>query len=337
MLCRTSKLTHPVSGVSLHTPLLVPSLSSKAFGFDRGQLDLVKVLDYSREFITKTCLISAYDIYYNYIPSPEDFPINVDLIFLDSGGFEVSDERDLSAVDWPVHKPMHWHREKLDVVISNWPEWLPAVLISYDHSNERKVVGAQMRDAKRFLEQHPGHLYSFLLKPQSRADQTLEPAIQALAQQVRDLEGFHFLGVTEKELGNSIWDRMLRIANLRRLLDTASLSMPIHVFGALDPLLVCLYFISGAEVFDGLTWCRYAYNSGLSVYTNDNSALKYGIEVEHNKARILTIQDNIRHLDQLERSLRTFAKTNDWSQLKNNAEFVRMAADRLESQLGRAD
>jgi hypothetical protein len=34
-------------------------------------------------------------------------------------------------------------------------------------------------------------------------------------------------------------------------LDEAGVKSPIHVFGALDPLTVCLYFVAGAEVFDG--------------------------------------------------------------------------------------
>lgn len=85
MLCRTSKLIHPSSGASLETPLLVPSFSSKAFGFGRdGEPEVLQVLKAAQEFITRTCLVSAYDVHYNYIPDPYDLEISVDLIFLDS-------------------------------------------------------------------------------------------------------------------------------------------------------------------------------------------------------------------------------------------------------------
>lgn len=338
MFHRTSALVHPASGASLHTPLLVPSFSSKAFGFSRGtQPGILQVLDASREFITKTCLISAYDVYYEYIPAPEDLAITVDLMFLDSGGYEVSEAQDLSAVNKPVHKPREWDSGKLETVVNNWPEGVPAVFVSYDHSNERKPLAEQLRGAKEFSQRHPGHLHSFLLKPQTKEEQTLESVLQVLSEHVRDLTGFHLLGVTEKELGNSILERMVRIAKLRQVLDAAGLSIPIHVFGALDPLSVSLYFVAGAEIFDGLTWVRYAYNGGQCVYIHNNGALTYSIEISDDEVRVRTIADNIRYLEQLERSLRRLGETRDWNQLGSHREFVQNAADRLRSQLGRIE
>ena len=336
MLCRTSKLLHPSSGTSLRTPLLVPSFSSKAFGFGHdGQPEIRRVLDASREFITKTCLISAYDVYYNYIPAPEDLGVTVDLIFLDSGGYEVSEDRDLSAVDKPVHRPRDWDLQKLGAVAGRWPGAMPAVFVSYDHSNERNPVPEQMRSAKEFLHRYPDHLHSFLLKPQSPQELTLEPTLQALSEHIGDLAEFQLLGLTEKELGFSVLERMVRIARLRQVLDAAGLSIPIHVFGALDPLSVALYFVAGAEVFDGLTWVRYAYNSGLCVYVQNNAALNYGIEIQSDELRVRTIVDNLRYLEQLERSLRRLADTRDWEHLRTHREFVQRAAEVLKSELGR--
>lgn len=123
----------------------------------------------------------------------------------------------------------------------------------------------QLRDAKHAVLAQPGHLHSFLLKPQAKEEHTLESALRVLGGQVGELVAFQLLGVTEKELGNSSLERIVRIAKLQQALDDASLRIPIHVFGALDPLSVCLYFVAGAEVFDGLTWSRYAYRSGQSI------------------------------------------------------------------------
>lgn len=336
MFCRTSKLVHPTFGTSLHTPVLVPSFSSKAFGFSRGgQPEILQVLDASREFITKTCLISAYDVYYEYIPAPEDLGITVDIMFLDSGGYEVSEAQDLSAVKKPVHKPLEWDSEKLETVVNKWPKEVPAVFVSYDHSKEKKPLTEQLRDAKEFLQRHQGHLHSFLLKPQTMEEQTLELVLQMLPEHVRELTGFHILGVTEKELGNSILERMVRIGELRQVLDTAGLFIPIHVFGSLDPLSVILYFVAGAEIFDGLTWVRFAYNKDQCIYVQNNAALTYGIEVGGNELQVRTIADNLRYLEQLERSLRRFGETKDWNQLTIHEEFVRQAAEKLESQLRR--
>lgn len=337
VLCRTTKLTHPASGASLETPLLVPSFSSKAFGFDRdGKSEVLRILKAAQEFITRTCLVSAYDVHYRYIPEPEDLAISVDLMFLDSGGYEVSDDRDLSAVKKPVHRPQAWDIGRLQTIWDRWPAWSPAVFVSYDHSNHRRSVTEQLRDAKEAVLAQAGQLHSFLLKPQTEDEQSLDTALQALGEQVGELSGFQLLGVTEKELGSSSLERMVRIARLRQALDDASLRIPIHVFGALDPLTVCLYFIAGAEIFDGLTWCRYAYRSGQCVYVQNSAAIAYGIEVDDDEARVRTIRDNLRHLDHLERSLRGFSATGDWNQLGDNQDLVRTAADKMRSELERS-
>jgi hypothetical protein len=289
----------------------------------------------AQEFITRTCLISAYDVHYKYIPEPQDLEITVDLMFLDSGGYEVSDERDLSAVEKPVHRPEEWDAAKLQTIWDRWPASLPAVLVSYDHSNHRRPVAEQLRNAKQAALAKPGHLHAFLLKPEAQEERSLEPALRALQAQIGELARFKLLGVTEKELGNSPLERMARIACLRQALDDASLCIPIHVFGALDPLSVCLYFVAGAEVFDGLTWSRYAYNSGQCVYVHNNATVAYGLEVNDDEARVRTIRDNLRHLDQLERSLRRLAETRDWAYLKDNRDLVRAATKRMLRQLGR--
>ena len=336
MFCRTSNLIHPASGASLETPLLVPSFSSKAFGFGRdGKSEVLQVLDTAKEFITKTCLVSAYDVYYKYIPDPRDLSITVDLMFLDSGGYEVSDDRDLSAVEKPVHRPSEWDPTKLQAIWDRWPVEFPAVFVSYDHSNHRTSVTDQLQNAKQAVLARSGHLHSFLLKPQAKEERSLNSALRALGGQVGELVEFQLLGVTEKELGNSPLERMVSLTKLRLALDDVALPIPIHVFGALDPLSVCLYFVAGAEVFDGLTWSRYAYRSNQCIYVHSNAAMTYGIDVDDDEARVRTIKDNFRHLDQLERSLRLFSKTGDWSLLAENGDIVHGAAEQLRSQLER--
>ena len=338
MLCRTSKLIHPASGASLETPLLVPSFSSKAFGFMHdGKPEVHQVLDTAQEFITRACLVSAYDVHYGYVPQPQDLTITVDLMFLDSGGYEVSNDHDLSTVEKPVHRPEEWDETKLRTMWDRWPASLPTVLVSYDHSNHRRPVAEQLRDAKQAAVDNPDHLHLFLLKPETQEERRLESSLRALQAEVEELTGFQFLGVTEKELGNSPLDRMVRIASLRRALDDASVHIPIHVFGALDPLSVSLYFAAGAEVFDGLTWSRYAYSSGQCIYVHNNAMVAYDLEVNDDEARVRTIKDNLRYMDQLERSLRQLAKTGDWTHLRDSQSLVQGAAERMMRQLGRVE
>ena len=91
MLARSNKIIHPL-GIELETPLLVPSFSSKGFGFkDKIKDSLFDVsevtdaLEFSKEFLTESLLVSAYDLFYAHIPYIES-TLCTDLIIIDSGG-----------------------------------------------------------------------------------------------------------------------------------------------------------------------------------------------------------------------------------------------------------
>ena len=73
------------------TPALVPSFSSKAFERD----EVKDILGFAQELITDQILVSAYDIHYHGVPPQVTFP---SLVFLDSGGYEASQDQDLSDV-----------------------------------------------------------------------------------------------------------------------------------------------------------------------------------------------------------------------------------------------
>src|SRR4051812_1908777 len=96
MTARVSKLNHP-SGLMIETPILIPSFSSKGFSFNvKGASEAAEAIDLSKEFLTDSSLLSAYDLYHNHIPFTEDY-ICTDFTFLDSGGYETSEIYDFSA------------------------------------------------------------------------------------------------------------------------------------------------------------------------------------------------------------------------------------------------
>ena len=55
MLCRTSTIRHIDSGVSMKTPLLIPSFSSKGFAKSKedGRSEIGKILAMAGEFLTE--------------------------------------------------------------------------------------------------------------------------------------------------------------------------------------------------------------------------------------------------------------------------------------------
>src|ERR1700688_794800 len=83
------------------TPLLVPSFSSKGFP------DVAKLVRTAEEFIEGEMLLSAYDIHYKHVVGPFDF---ASLVFLDSGGYEASQDGELSDLGDRPHEPQQWTR-----------------------------------------------------------------------------------------------------------------------------------------------------------------------------------------------------------------------------------
>ena len=338
MFARSSTIRHKASGVSLQTPLLIPSFSSK--GFARSKKDekseIGKILAASGEFLTEAFLISAYDVFYGHIPSPRELPFTPELIFLDSGGYEISTDRDYSSVIDPLPAPEPWDLSKLQSVLAKWPEEIPLVIVSYDHHDERKSVVEQVADARKFFRSYPQQLHLLLLKPEKGTQSLLDEALKSVFADATQLGSFDLVGVTEKELGRSMLDRMVQIARLRRAMDDAGVQIPIHVFGSLDPVSVCLYYVSGAELFDGLTWIRYGYDDdGRCVYTHNLGVLKYGINVSDNHVKSRAMADNYYCLQDLQRRLREFEATKKWDKLSPHQKLVENACDSLDTRLNR--
>ena len=336
MLVRSSTIRHRVSGVALQTPLLIPSFSSK--GFARSKKDdkseIRKILAAAGEFLTEAYLISAYDIYYGHIPDPLNLPFTPEMIFLDSGGYEISTDRDYSSVIDPLPAPNSWDLQKWESVLSSWPGELPLVVVNYDHHKDRRPFADQVSLARRGFKNFK-HLHLFLLKPET-ADQTLlNEALNSAIANAAELGSFDLVGVTEKELGRSMLDRMVQIARLRNAMDEADVKIPIHIFGALDPVSVCLYYVAGAEVFDGLTWIRYGYENGGCVYTHNLGVLKYGIDVSDNLVKSRAMADNYYYLQDLQRRLREFETTRKWEKLAPHNKLIENACDSLETRLKR--
>ena len=335
MLSRTSTLQHKMSGVALQTPLLIPSFSSKGFAHSResGKSEIAQIMETSGEFLTETCLISAYDIHYNHIPGPADLPFRPELLVLDSGGYDISTDRDYSSVIDPLPAPGEWSVAIWQSVVASFPDDLPLVIVSYDHQDHRAPFDEQVARARERFAPHGQHLHSFLLKPETKSQTTLDSALKKAGANAKALGLFDVVGITEKELGRSMLDRMARTALLRRAMDEAGVTAPLHIFGALDPLSVCLYFLSGAEMFDGLTWIRYGYEDGRCLYTHNLGPLKYGLDATDNAIKSRTLFGNYYFLQDLQRRLREFEMTKNFTKLQPHSALLSDAHDSLRTRL----
>jgi len=307
---RTNILKHPL-GIEISTPLLIPSYSSKGFDMHDGKSELYNIMIFTKEFIYETQLLSAYDIYYQHMLDLMELN-STQLTIIDSGGYETSNNYDLSETRKYDRSKKNWSKELFNEVLDNWTELYPAIVVSYDAVELKIPIKEQVKNALNFFNSKTQFLTDFLIKPIEIESNFID--IDEVLKNTTSFVDFDIIGVTEKELGDSYFTRMKNIYLLRNELDKNNISSPIHVFGALDPLSVILYFNMGAEIFDGLSWLKYDYYNCCASYVNNSSILKNieSVYLTDNEIRMQTIKDNIYQLETLKNILIDFSQNKDY-------------------------
>src|SRR5690606_15759698 len=106
----------------------------------------------------------------------------------------------------------------------------------------------------------------FLCKP-SKTSTYID--VQTLINKVTNLENFDVIAFTEKELGGSLIKKCENVIKIRQALISKGLNKPIHIFGCLDPLAIIIFFLCGADIFDGTNWLKFTFYDNLAIYTNN--------------------------------------------------------------------
>jgi hypothetical protein len=262
-LCKT----RPVGETARETPLLVPSFSSR--GFAVGPL-----FEDTWKYCQNSKLVSAYDLHYRTVGTKNLY--SADVLFIDSGHYEKT----------PTHNPGEPAEDqrpgKQTWTISKYASTLHSistdrcqiVRVTYDLYRPINIQIARALSSRR---KHPAMLLDFLVKPTtSRGKRRGEPSYldpRLFAKFAPRLGFADIIGFTEKELGPSYRERALTLAQIRHALNNAGIDRPIHVFGCLDPFGVLLYHAVGADIFDGLSWLRFAWADGLMTYIPNSVAL----------------------------------------------------------------
>ena len=308
---RINQIKHPL-GIELTTPLLIPSYSSKGFAIDdSGKSELCNIMNFAKEFVYESQLVSAYDIYHKHMPEITELN-RTQITLIDSGGYETSNNFDLSETRKYDRTRKVWNQNLLNEVIDSWPELYPAIVVSFDDIDARIPIEDQIRNAQNYFCKKKQFLSDFLIKPNSYEESFID--IERIKNHANDFSFFDIVGITEKELGDSLFERMKNIYSIRTKLDSLSIMSPIHIFGALDPLSVILYFIVGAEIFDGLSWLKYDYFYGNASYINNSCILKNidNMFLNDNDLRLQTLKNNIYKLDTLKYILIEFSKSSKY-------------------------
>lgn len=285
------------------TPMLIPSFSSKGFP------DVDKIVKVLAPRITDSALFSAFDVHHNLV---KEIPENPELLFLDSGGYETSKHTELSDTKMYNYSEIPWTVDELCSVLDKWRAPQPTIAVSFDHSSQVFPLQDQISNAKR-LFQNRAFGRELLIKPEpskrkgsEESSRRVRVDIDNVVASIHELRDFDIIGFTEKELGYSIFDRMRKIRRVREALTSVGLHTPIHIFGSLDTISTPLYFLAGADIFDGLTWLRYSYTFGHAVYTRNAAALKYPLRTNDDDIDGLIWYENYQEMLNLEYSMRRY-------------------------------
>lgn len=280
MLTRRFELSHP-QGLKHPLPLLVPSFSTKGFGFRttkkgtarREYSEVVVELEDFANYPSSSVLVSGYDLHFQHFSgpkklTPDRYLRNSALVFIDSGGYELISDFDSTELRPFGYVPKEGYglKQYLAVVdaLTTLKKPLPLVIANFDHGTTRRPLAEQIRSARAIFAKYPNCATSLILRPWTKKYDYVDP--RSLSDnEVGSLRGFSIVGIPEKDLGRNLMERLGRVAILRRRLNQAGISSPIQVWGGLDPLTTPLFFFAGAEIFDGVSWLRYAYTRGVAI------------------------------------------------------------------------
>lgn len=308
----THAQSRTIAELEVPTPLLVPSFSSLGFPEVNSIYESVKHRLYG------VCLISTWDIARGLLPN--EALTETDVVFLDSGGYELAGRLALCEHSDPLSSETVWSESEYRESIASIPDLSNIVVVSFDRTTkmERQIEGA-LDDRGRARDA----VLDMLVKPEAQGQMVNVPR---LSEFTAALENFEAIGVTAREISDSLLGRCRSIVMLRNVLAKAKLTIPIHVFGAITPSEVLAYFFSGADIFDGLNWLR------LSFASNDITAIENRAFEESNwglhDGEILVREwaRNLDHMYQLQEALRQFAASGDMGSLVERFPIAETAA-----------
>lgn len=322
MLARRSSLLHPTAG-EIDLPLLVPAFSSKGFELigateerDHDYSEVVYELDTFGKFPSEAVLVSAYDLHFRHFEDAPELPAvaavdylrNTRLVFVDSGGYELVPDFDTTEPRTFAYQPKDGfgHKEYKEVMqgLVELEQPLPLMAANFDYGTRRRALCEQIEAAREIFNEFEGCLTNFILKPWEKTGTVIKP--EGLSDNdYANLRGFDVIGVTEKELGRDPLRRLRTVARLRKGLDDASIAAPIHVWGGLDPVMTPLLFFAGAEIFDGVSWLRYAFRKGIAINREVHSVLTpdVGLSASRTENHAFASMSNLTSLKNLTISL----------------------------------
>lgn len=291
-----------VTTIEALTPLIVPSFSSK------GIVGVGNLHNYLKPYLSEASLISAYDLYHGFINQQNIYESHI--LFIDSGGYERIKDHDLSDIYGQEHAPKTWNMGLYNQQLAELDNLSQMVFVNYD-SEVPVSIHEQVTVATNTFMKYPNVASDFLYKPTKENQAFID--IDSYCENVGLLTRFDILGFTEKELGASVLQRCCNIYKIRTELAEANLDTPIHVFGCIDPYNILVYFLCGADVFDGLSWLRFSFQDWQPTYFNSYAIVSGKWAMDDLDVKALSYAENLTKLNELKRRMVRFIETRDWN------------------------
>ncbi|HRD27724.1 MAG TPA: TIR domain-containing protein [Caulobacter sp.] len=206
-------------------------------------------------FGAETILVSAYDTGPNapksLIQTLERRRKRGATILLDSGNYERARRDDGD-----------WKFETFETALRATPHDLA---FAFDVLNPTgdidKVAKAAIAAAKRTARLTTAPVIPIVHLPRRPDDSYRTEMAGPVMRHVAQALAPAMIAIPERELGSGVFERARTMSIIRKALKGLGRYQPVHVLGAGNPISLALLSAAGADCFDGLEWCRYAFDA----------------------------------------------------------------------------
>lgn len=178
------------------------------------------------------------------------------VVVLDSGNYEASRKHDYYSVK---RNPAGWRRMHYRDVVRRC---VPDIAFHFDAVDSRGSAKAVARQIirnfvsdERALRGTAVTLCPIVHVPVS---QRMRPSVAAatIVREVAAELNPSIIAIPERELGEGLRQRFATVKRIREALDSLGRYYPLHLLGTGNPLSMAAFAVAGADLFDGLEWCR---------------------------------------------------------------------------------